>query len=148
LAYEFVRPTYEALLKRLETVEGRVRAILTFSATVSFAVPTFVAATLGIGKHEFTSPWFFLAMVVFLATGVIGLTSALSGEIRLVDPAKLYDEWLGLSEFEFKRRAIWVAGQDVQTNARLVNRLGTTANWMAAGLLVEIVLLLAWVAGL
>jgi hypothetical protein len=47
LAYEFVRPSYDVVLKRLETVELRIRAILTLAATLTLAGPVFIPSFAG-----------------------------------------------------------------------------------------------------
>jgi hypothetical protein len=42
-AFDFVRPAYEHMARRLEAVENRMRSVLTLAAGILFAAPAFIA---------------------------------------------------------------------------------------------------------
>ena len=52
LAYDYVRPSYDLLSRRLDAVENRGRAVLTFASTLTFAMPLLAANLLGSGLFE------------------------------------------------------------------------------------------------
>src|SRR5437879_3635204 len=97
-AYEFVRPSYEMVLRRVDVAETRARASVGFAGTLMFAAPAFVVATLGPGLRSFSSPWFIAGAVAFVAVYVCVVAQQipqLVGEIKVITPRGLAtDEWL------------------------------------------------------
>ena len=56
----------------------------------------------------------------------------------------LYDRWLHYSEWEFKKNAIYWAGQHFNANVSRINIMGWILTGMIALFSVEVVLLLVW----
>lgn len=144
LAYDFVQPSYDWLLNRVNAAEGRIQTGLTFAASITLLVPV-IAKTVFVDL-DFGSLWLILAMITFIATVMLGAVSRFVGELTLVSPKKLYDEWLHYSEWEFKKNAIYFAGQHFEANRKLVRTKGTFVEIMTFLLLLEVLWFVIWVA--
>jgi hypothetical protein len=142
LAYEFVRRSYELMAKRFEIVEGRIRALLTLALTMTFGAPIFVNSA--IGPLSFTSLWFRLAVAAAVLSAVLGVAAHLWGSLMVFSPRLLYDRTLHLPDWEFKRNALYRAGEAFEVNAAAVERKARIGVAMAVLLLVELLLLVAW----
>ena len=147
LAHEFVAPSYDWIQRRFESVERRIQTFLALTATLTLGVPALVIA---IEKSaEFGSIWFITAMVAAALNLILGIAAMVICNylgIWFLSPDPLYEDWLHYDEFEFKRNAIYWAGEHFNSSAALVVRMG----WMLTGMLflfsVEVVLLLVWLA--
>jgi hypothetical protein len=146
LAYEFVKPSYDWLQKRLDAVNARIEFLLTFSSSVTIAAPIFVKALYA--DVNFWSSWFIATLCIFVVIALVGLIGRMSGGLKLVSPQKLYDQWLNWSEWEFKKNAIYWAGKHFEYNASLVRRKANFAIGMSVLLVLEVVFIVTWVAGL
>ena len=144
LAYDFVKPSYEWLQNRLDAVNSRIEFILTLSSSLTIAAPVFVKALFT--DIYFGSCWFVAAIVVFIFTALIGLIGRTFSGLKLISPQKLYDGWLGWSEWEFKKNAIYWAGKHFQFNASLVNKKANFGIAMTTLLVIEVILIVLWVA--
>ena len=143
LAYELVIPSYSWLQQRLDAVDSRIQTLQAFTATVTLGAPVLAAA---IAKDiNLRSPLFLVAVAIFVGIVIAGAIARVWGNIRLISPKKIYAGWLHHSEWEFKRRAIYFAGEDYAANRSLINAKGNVALGMSAGFLIETGLLLAWV---
>jgi hypothetical protein len=143
LAYEFVKPSYDWLQNRLDAVNDRIEFLLTFSSSVTIAVPVFVKALFD--DVHFGSFWFMAAIGIFVLIAIIGTLGRISSGLKLISPQKLYAEWLSWSEWEFKKNAIYWAGEHFKYNASLVNKKANFALLMSAFLVIEIVFIVIWV---
>jgi hypothetical protein len=141
-AFEFVRPSYDLVLKRLDTVEMRIRAILTLAATLTLAAPVFIPSFAG--AREPLSVWFVGALVTFGLIGWCGLGPPSRGHVRIISPRYLFERTLHLPAAEFKRLALRTAGEDFDANIALVDHHGNLADRMGALLILEAVLLTCW----
>jgi hypothetical protein len=144
LAYDFVKPSYEWLQNRLDAVNSRIEFLLTLSSSITVATPVFAKALLT--DIYFGSCWFVAAIVVFVSIALIGLIGRMFSGLKLISPQKLYDGWLSWSEWEFKKNAIYWAGKHFQLNASLVNKKANFGVVMTALLVIEVVLIVLWVA--
>lgn len=90
LAYDFVKPSYDWLQNRLDAVNRRIEFLLTFSASITIAIPIFMKA-LFVDIH-FDSFWFVFAIVIFIITAIVGIVGRIFGGLILVSPQKLYDK--------------------------------------------------------
>ena len=99
LAYEFVRPSYDWVQRRLEAVDNRVQMLMAFAASITLAIP--VLAVSAIEEPDFKSVWVFLALANFAVAVVVGAVARLWGGLILVSPKELYQKWLHYSEWEF-----------------------------------------------
>jgi hypothetical protein len=148
-AYEYVRPSYEMVLRRVEVAEARARASVGFAGTLMFAAPAFVAATLGAGHRSFTSLWFIagaLAFVAVYACVVAQQIPQLVGEIQVISPRRLAtDEWLKAEPAEFKYNALRFSADNWDANRRHINLLVALATAGAVLLGLEVAFLVTWV---
>lgn len=144
LAYEFVKPSYDWLQNRLDAVNGRIEFLLTFSSSITIAAPVFVKALFR--DISFGSCWFVGAIVVFVLIALVGLMGRISSGLKLISPQKLYNKWLGWSEWEFKKNAIYWAGKHFQHNALLINKKANFGIAMTILLAIEVVFIVLWIA--
>lgn len=147
-AYEFVQPSYTLLVSRLDAADGRMQSVQNFAATLTFAVPVLAKAIFG-DELGFGSLWFITAMVLFGTILAIGIVARVrGGHLKLVDPGKLYNKWLGFkTQDSFRAYMLGYAARDFVANKALVNRRGNLAVVSTALFGVEVVLLLLWVFG-
>jgi hypothetical protein len=141
-AFEFVRPSYDLVLKRLDTVEMRIRAILTLAATLTLAAPAFIPSFAG--AREPLSVWFIGALVTFGVIGWCGLGPPSRGHVRIISPRYLFERTLHLPVGEFKRLVLRTAGDDFDANMALIDHHGNLADRMGLLLILEAVLLVCW----
>lgn len=148
-AYEFVRPSYEMVLRRVDVAEARARASVGFAGTLMFAAPAFVVATLGAGHRSFSSPWFIAGAVAFVAVYVCVVAQQipqLVGEIQVITPRGLAtDEWLKAEPAEFKFNALKFSADNWDANRRHINLLVAIATAGAVLLGLEVAFLATWI---
>jgi len=142
-AYDFVIPSYQWILARFEAVSARIQSLQAFATTVTLGVPA-VAISIR-GDITFKSVWFISALLLFLAIVIIGLITRPWGSVILADPQKFYDKWLHFQEWEFKKNAIYWAGEHFAANVSLVNRKARMMTIMTILFLVEAGFLLVWI---
>ncbi|MEX2446856.1 MAG: hypothetical protein WD734_05890 [Dehalococcoidia bacterium] len=140
-AYEFVLPSYEAMFARVEAATSRIDSIVTLSTTLTLAAPALVASVTG---APLTSRWLYAALVVFMLLLVLAIGMRTRSVITIVSPAVLYETWLHLDEFEFKRRAVYWAGEHFEKNSRTVYRKWIVAQIVGVLFAAEAVLLAIW----
>ena len=103
---------------------------------------------LAINKNvELASVWFIAAMVAAVLTLALGIAAKIvsgSSGIWFLSPASLYDRWLHYSEWEFKKNAIYWAGQHFNANVSRINIMGWILTGMIALFSIEVILLLVW----
>ena len=143
LAYGFVLPAYQWAQQRLDAVDSRIQTLQAFAASITIAAPVFAAAI--VTDIQFDSIWFVLALGAFGITVVTGAIARAWGTVQIISPQRLYQAWLHLSEWEFKKNAIYWAGEHFETNRTLVNGKGWVPMGMTAAFLAEAVFLLIWI---
>lgn len=143
LAYDFVLPSYQWAQQRLDATDLRIQTLQAFAATVTLAAPI-LAATV-VKDIDLQSAWFIAALALFVVTVVLGAVVRAYGRLELMSPKRLYDRWLGDSEWEFKKDAIYFAGKHFEANRSLINKKGLLADGMTVLFVVETALLLTWV---
>lgn len=142
IAYDLVERSYKVMLERLEAVEGRIQGLQTLVVTFTLAVPIFSA---GIARvTDFSSSRFIAALVAFIVAVICGVVGRAWGSVTLVNPKVIYEKWLHYPEWEFKKTALYWAGEHYEANALLVNRKGYFLTAMSALFVVEVLLLLSW----
>lgn len=148
-AYEFVRPSQDIVLRRVDSAEARARANLGFAGTLMFAAPAFVAATLGAGQRSGASPWFIAgagAFALVFLCAVVQQIPQIVGEIQVISPRGLLtSQWLKAESPNFKYNALQFAADNWDKNRRHVNLLVALSTLGAVSLAVEIVALVVWV---
>ena len=65
LAHQYVIPSYDLVLKRLDSVDGRIQTLITLSATMVIAAPVFLKSVFQ--ESDFTSNWLYAAIAAFAA---------------------------------------------------------------------------------
>lgn len=144
LAYDLgVKSSYEVMLKRFEIVEGRIRALVTMTASLTIGAPVFIS-TMRNGA-SYTSWLLCGALIVALAILAAGAASWTTGSLRLMDPALLAsDDAARLSVFDFQRAALKNAADAFAVNARRLERKIRFADGITYALMAEIVLMVGW----
>jgi len=139
--YPLAIAAYDTAMKRFDAVDSKLNTLITFAVTVSLAVPV-LASTKNL---SFRSYWL-VAAVLFFVFGVGSATFArLKGKLILLDPKVLYDSYLDLDEWGFKRHTIYWAGENWRHNQGLINRNGALAAIAATLFALEAVAVGAWV---
>jgi len=145
LAYDYVRPSYDLLSRRLDAAENRGRAVLTFASTLTFAMPLLTANLLGSGVRHLDSTWFLLAIAAFAGIIVCGVILSTGVDFRLPSPKKLYEEHMDVPPDQFKVNQLYYAAEDFVSNRRLVARLSWTTSIAAILLLLEAAAFAMWI---
>jgi hypothetical protein len=143
-AYDMVIPSYQWLLARFEAVSGRLQWLQVLAATIMLGGPSLGKAVRA--DISFGSGWLIAAIVTTAAVMLLGGVAKSYGAVILPSPAVLYRECLHLSEWEYKKTAIYWAGEHFESNTKLVNRKARAAMVMTALLFIEVVLLLVWIS--
>lgn len=141
-AQAFVIPSYQWMVARFEAADSRLQTLLTFVATVTFAIPTVSRALrpdISLGSR-----WFVTALVLAAVITVVGVVARLSGVLTLASPKVIYQQSLGLTEWEFQRDALHFAGEHYEKNRRAVNRKAAAAAVMAVLFVGELASFFIW----
>jgi hypothetical protein len=144
LAFDFVRPSYDWMITRLDTINGKIQELLSFSATLTAALPVIAKAIFS--EINYVSPWFIAAMIIFVVLSIIGILALRIGGISLTHPKTLYDKYLHLSHWEFQQRTLYWAGEHFEKNKACIDRKALFRDIIAIGLLSEILCLVIWIA--
>jgi hypothetical protein len=140
-AYDLAVTACDNIIKRLDSVDGKLQTILGFAAGITAGVPA-IGGARGV---SFYSIWFYLAVVAMFAAVVLGIYARLAGDIMMLNPTTLFQKWLHLSEWEFKKDFIRFAGKAFESNSRLVYRKWLLTIWVSIILFLEAVFLAIWV---
>lgn len=143
LAYEFVRPSYDIMLKRFEIVEGRIRALLTLTASLTFGAPVF--ATAALGTMPFTSLSLQLALTCAAYVLVAGCLASVGRRVDVPNPGLLHDAAMRVPVWDFQRVALQAASDAWQGNRRRLEWKAILGDTMAVALLLELGLMVLWV---
>jgi hypothetical protein len=143
-AYDFVLPSYTLLVSRFEAADTRLTNVMTLASSLTLGIPLFAKSINP--DLSFRSPWFVGAVVVFVIAIVIGFAGRVGGTLTLPDPAALYERWLEKPEWQFKKDAIYFAGQHFEANAKVIHAKNRVSLALASLLAVEFLLLVAWIA--
>src|SRR5215204_2851093 len=108
VAYPIALDSYQVAIRRLDAVDGKLNTLVTFAVSVSLAVPV-LAHNKGL---SFNSPYFYAAIAAFIAGVSIATFARLHGYLYLPDPRVLYDSYLDLDAWQFKRHSIDWAGNN------------------------------------
>lgn len=143
LAYPIAINAYDVTMKRLEGVDGRLQTLLTFIITIS----ALFVSNAGARGSSFTSPWFVLSVAFFLASVTVALVGRMKGKIRVLDPRVLFESWLHLTEWEFKKNLIYASGKSFEANSRLLDVKFKYSLVVLVLFTLELVGLVVWVWG-
>lgn len=141
IAYPIALEAYETAVKRFDAVDSKLNTLVTFAVTVSLAVPVLAQAK----NLSFRSTWFTVAALAFTAGIGVATYARIVGNLMLLSPRVLYDQFLDLEPWQFKRHMIDWAGENWEHNKTLINRNGTLAAIAAILFALEVVAVAAWV---
>lgn len=143
-AYDFVLPSYQWLLARVESADNRLASVMTTASTLTLAAPVFLRTIRP--DLSFSSPWFLGALGCFGLLVALATIGRLRGTLALVHPAKLYDLSLHESEWEAKKNAVYFAGQHFAHNRSVVATKARYGLVAALLLALEVLAFVAWLA--
>ena len=115
--YEFVLPSYDWAVRRLDTIERRFDHLLTLTFTLTLAVPVVTIAIAGAENQPDLLQWQGgVALVLFVATAISGIVVRQHGELTFMNIDGMYDELGDLSPHTFKQHVTYYAGEDFARN--------------------------------
>lgn len=141
-AYDFVLPSYQWAIARMDAAVTRIQGLMMFAATVTLGAPVIGRALSD--DVRFSSIWFIGALGLFVLSMILGLIAREYGTLTVTSPGVLYDKALHLSEWEFKRYIVYYAGQHFEHNQRLIEKKSRCGMIMAAMLLAETLAVVMW----
>lgn len=144
LAYEFVKPSYDWMANRFEAINTKIQGLITFATTITAAIPILVKAIFT--DVAFNSLWFYGAIIAYVLLIIIGIIAMKMGAVRLVNPSRLYKQWLYKSHWEFKKDIIYFAGEDFRDNKDAIDAKIHLRDSMIILLLGEMVCIIVWIA--
>ncbi len=143
LAYEFVKPSYDWMLNRIEAMNSKIQGLLTLATAVTAAMPILAKAMFD--SVDFQSVWFYGAIATYFLLVIIGICGLRMGGVKLVHPKKLYEKRLSESIWEFKKNTIYFSGQDFEQNKKIIDVKNSLRDIMNVLLLVEIIMVVVWI---
>jgi hypothetical protein len=144
LAYEFVKPSYDWMLNRIEAVNNKLQGLLTLATAITFSMPIFAKAIFD--EVDFQSVLFYGAIVAYILFVGIGMFGIRMGKVKLVHPQKLYEQWLSDSTWEFRKDTIYFAGLDFEDNKKIIDKKSLLSAIMNIVLVGEILAFIFWIA--
>ena len=144
LAYPIAIASYDALIKRIDAIDGRIQTLTTFALALCLAIPTLARAQ----NQPLDSPLVILAAAGMLIGIVISSYARLTGEVRMLNPAKLWNDSLHLSHFEFKKYAIYYAAESFTHNKKTLDRKWRLSVASMVMFALAVVALVGWGAGI
>jgi len=143
-ACDWAKLSYSWTLQRLDAVDSRIQNLQAFSASVALA--GFAVSGALDGDVDFKSAWLLMALAGFAVIVVAGAAVRAWGNVTLPSPRVLYEQWLAKPEWDFKKDAVYFAGEHFEANRRLINRKGWTADALTIVLALQTVALSVWIA--
>ena len=144
VAYDFVLPSYQLLVTRLEAQVTRIQTLMQFAATIMLGFPVLAKAMND--KIAFWSAPFIGAVGFFIVLMIVGIVARDFGTFTLVNPGRLYKTWLHLAPHRVKMDLLYFAGEHFEKNNAVVTRKSDYGRVMSALLLAEVLSFVWWVA--
>jgi hypothetical protein len=141
LAFELAAASQDAVIKRLDSVDGKLQTLLGFAAGIFAGVPA-IGSAKGV---SFNSIWFYLAVIAMVLAIVLSFIARLTGVVKMLNPTVLYQKWLNFSEREFKQKFIKYAGKAFESNNAVVYRKWRLTIVVSLIFLLEAICLTIWV---
>src|SRR5437870_4973286 len=91
-AYDYVLPSYDWMLQRVQAAENRIQAVQVFATSFTFGVPAF-AKVLN-PALSFSAGRFVLAMLAFVVLMILGAITITRSGLKLANPNVFYERWL------------------------------------------------------
>lgn len=143
LAFEFVKPSYDWMLNRIEAMNSKIQGLLMLATAVTAAVPVLAKAMFN--NLDFKSAWLLGAIAIYLLLTIIGIYGLRKGGVKLIHPMKLFDEWLSDTQWEFRKDAVYFAGQHLEQNKKIVDVKSLLRDIMNVLLLGELIMVFVWI---
>jgi len=144
LAYEFVKPSYDWMLNRIEAMNSKMQGLLMLATAVTGGIPILAKAIFD--NVDFQSVLFYGAIGLYVLLVVIGTVGLSMGGVKLFHPKLLYEKWLSNSIWEFKKDAIYFAGQNFEDNKKIIDAKSWLRNIMTILLLIELMIVIFWIS--
>ena len=141
LAYEFVKPSYDWMLNRFQAIDSKIQGLLTFATAITAAIPVFAKAI----HVNFSSAWFYAAIIIYVLFAVLGIVGLRFGKVRLINPEILYNRWVNKTIWQFQKDGIYFAGKDFKDNKNLIERKSLFRDFMAILFVGEVLCVIVWV---
>ena len=137
LAYDLAVQSYDSLRQRWDSINSLFHSLLSVAITLTVGVSVLAKAlNLTLEPH-----WVKAALGTFVLTVVICLWGRLTGTLITISPKKLYDNYLDLSQWEFKKHVIYWAGENGRQNIASIDRKWHMSVWATGFLCFEVVFL-------
>ena len=123
LVHNYVQPSYDWMLGRLDAAKERLHKVLGLGTTITLAAPTLGLAVKP--QAPVDSGWLISAIFVYfivLATGIIII--AFSPPTKLASLQLMYQKFLHYDQAEFKKTEIYLAGEAFEHNFKIADRIG------------------------
>lgn len=151
LAYEFVVPSQDWAIRRLEAVERRIDNLTRFIITITLALGASAIAIAELSSEAVTllpdhSPY--ISAASFLFAIVLGMYVRQMGNLSLLDPMGLYRNYIKKSEPEFRGLILFYAGKQFAANEKLIRCKSWGGTGMIILFLFEISSAAVWFHGL
>ena len=145
LIYDFVLPSYDWAVRRLDTLERRIDHILNLLFTLTLAVPVVTIAIAGADNNPDFLHWSgIVALGLFLVTAVFGIYVRQAGELTFMDIRGMYEEWGYLTPYTFKQYVTYYAGGDFADNVAFVKKKARQTDLVVTLFFGEIAFGLVW----
>jgi len=118
--------------------------LLTLAASLTPGAPVFAKAVRS--DISLVSPFFLLAVLLFVGVAVAGVFGRMGGSVTLPNPMAFYRHSLHESEWTFKKNAVYFAGEAFVENAGAIRWKGNIAVAVTIAFLLEVFLLVVWLA--
>ena len=118
-AFEFVGLTYQIAMARYEAQHTRLMNIAGISVATSGALLVFSASVIDPIRFDMTE--FYAAVILFASALVIVGIGLFTGGLNVSNPSVMYKKQLHWSDWEFKKNAIYHAGQHLERTTEVIN---------------------------
>ena len=142
VAYDLVLPSYEWLLRRLESTEQRLQWLMTYLATLTVAVPIIARATADDLPH--VNNWAFAALACFALATVIGVAARWWGGPKFPNLRARTQE-LHQDTWAYRKDALYHAADQLEENTKTVRYKAMAADVMSALLVSEAICGVMWI---
>ena len=143
LAYEFIIPSYDWALRRLDAVERRIESLIVIvTATTGTAILGVIALAQKTGLDFSLCRWEvwvgLLAFLCFVLSMALGFYARHLGRVTFLDPA--FFGTISETPAVFRWNAVQDASEDLRKHADLVARKSRWADWVLIPFIVEVLL--------
>ena len=151
LAFEFIVPSYDWAMRRLEAAERRIDNLMRFIITVTLALGASAIAIAELSSQPlslFLDCVAIIALASFLITFLIAIVLGMwvrqTGNITLLSPSGLYHDYIQKTKREFQGLILFHAGKHLEKNEELVRRKSNAATVMVVLFLFELCAAAIW----